>query len=91
MERSKIVDILIAPKLGNDVNIKGWVRTKRGSKGLSFVAINDVPELRFVHDTDDLVACLVDGNHDDAVRCFVINNHFFLCFGYGRNETDAAQ
>ncbi|WP_018028064.1 asparagine--tRNA ligase [Porphyromonas somerae] len=41
MERSKIVDILIAPKLGNDVNIKGWVRTKRGSKGLSFVAIND--------------------------------------------------
>ena len=53
--------------------------------------IVDVPELRFVHDTDDLVACLVDGNHDDAVRCFVINNHFFLCFGYGRNETDAAQ
>lgn len=41
MERSKIVDILMAPKLGNDVNIKGWVRTKRGSKGLSFVAIND--------------------------------------------------
>ena len=41
MERSKIVDILIAPKLGNDVNIKGWVRTKRGSKGLSFAAIND--------------------------------------------------
>ncbi|WP_297720215.1 asparagine--tRNA ligase [uncultured Porphyromonas sp.] len=40
-ERSKIVDILIAPKLGSDVNIKGWVRTKRGSKGLSFVAIND--------------------------------------------------
>lgn len=41
MERSKIVDILIAPQLGSDVNIKGWVRTKRGSKGLSFVAIND--------------------------------------------------
>lgn len=41
MERSKIVDILMAPKLGSDVNIKGWVRTKRGSKGLSFVAIND--------------------------------------------------
>ena len=41
MERSKIVDILIAPKVGSEVNIKGWVRTKRGSKGLSFVAIND--------------------------------------------------
>lgn len=41
MERTKIVDILIAPKVGSDINIKGWVRTKRGSKGISFVAIND--------------------------------------------------
>nr|WP_026215716.1 asparagine--tRNA ligase [Porphyromonas levii] len=41
MERTKIVDILIAPEAGSDVNIKGWVRTKRGSKGISFVAVND--------------------------------------------------
>lgn len=41
MERTKIVDILIAPEIGSDVNIKGWVRTKRGSKGISFVAVND--------------------------------------------------
>lgn len=41
MERTKIVDILIAPKVGSDVNIKGWVRTKRGSKGISFIAVND--------------------------------------------------
>lgn len=41
MERTKIVDVLIAPKLGSDVNIRGWVRTKRGSKGISFLAIND--------------------------------------------------
>lgn len=41
MERTKIVDILIAPEVGSDVNIKGWVRTKRGSKGISFVAVND--------------------------------------------------
>lgn len=41
MERTKIVDILIAPKVGSTVNIKGWVRTKRGSKGLSFIAVND--------------------------------------------------
>lgn len=41
MKRTKIVDILINPVLGSDINIKGWVRTKRGSKGLSFVAVND--------------------------------------------------
>lgn len=41
MKRSKIADILSQPSLGEEVNIKGWVRTKRDSKGLSFVAVND--------------------------------------------------
>lgn len=41
MERTRIVDLLISPKVGSIVNIKGWVRTKRGSKALSFIAVND--------------------------------------------------
>jgi asparaginyl-tRNA synthetase len=39
--RIKIKDLLSAPPIGTDINIKGWVRTKRGSKNVSFVAIND--------------------------------------------------
>ncbi len=39
--RIKIKELLSAPPVGTDVNIKGWVRTKRGSKNVSFVAIND--------------------------------------------------
>lgn len=41
MKRTKIVDLLISKEIDREVNIKGWVRTKRGSKALSFIAIND--------------------------------------------------
>jgi asparaginyl-tRNA synthetase len=39
--RIKIKDLLANPPAGSPVNVKGWVRTKRGSKNVSFVAIND--------------------------------------------------
>lgn len=39
--RIKIKDLITQPELNATVNIKGWVRTKRGSKNVSFVAIND--------------------------------------------------
>lgn len=41
MRRNKIADILNHPSIDEEVNVKGWVRTKRGSKGISFMAIND--------------------------------------------------
>lgn len=39
--RIKIKDLLANPQTGRLVNVRGWVRTKRGSKNVSFVAIND--------------------------------------------------
>lgn len=41
MERSSIKSLLNSDKSGFDVLIKGWVRTKRDSKGFSFLEIND--------------------------------------------------
>jgi asparaginyl-tRNA synthetase len=41
MKRTKIKDILIGDKIGSPCNVKGWVRTKRGSKNVSFIALND--------------------------------------------------
>ena len=41
MKRVKIVDLLKATTFGESVCIKGWVRTRRGSKQVAFVAIND--------------------------------------------------
>ncbi len=46
MKRSKIIDLLNSESSGFEVLIKGWVRTKRVSKGLCFVEINDGSCLR---------------------------------------------
>ncbi|NMA74079.1 MAG: asparagine--tRNA ligase [Bacteroidales bacterium] len=41
VSRTKNVDLLKREDYGALVNIKGWVRTRRGSKKVSFVAMND--------------------------------------------------
>ena len=41
MERVRIVDLLNSTDFGESVCIKGWVRTRRGSKQVAFVAVND--------------------------------------------------
>lgn len=41
MKRTKIVDLLRSPKLGEEVCVKGWVRTHRASKSVDFIAVND--------------------------------------------------
>ncbi len=41
LKRTKIIDLLKSEKYGEQVCVKGWVRTKRGSKNVAFLAIND--------------------------------------------------
>ena len=41
MKRTKINDLLKAPVFGSVVNVKGWVRTRRGNKTVNFIALND--------------------------------------------------
>ena len=41
IQRTVIVDALKRTDYGTKVNIKGWVRTRRGNKNVSFIALND--------------------------------------------------
>ncbi len=41
IKRTKIVDALGLTNYGSEINVKGWVRTKRGNKNVSFIALND--------------------------------------------------
>lgn len=56
MKRSRIKDVLKHPEtvgFGNDVCVKGWVRTKRGNSNVAFIALNDgsiVTNLQIVAD-----------------------------------------
>ncbi len=41
MIRTKIVDAIKRTDFGTEINVKGWVRTRRGNKNVSFIALND--------------------------------------------------
>lgn len=41
LTRTKIKELLKAEKIGQKVNVKGWVRTKRESKNVIFINLND--------------------------------------------------
>ncbi|WP_161889466.1 asparagine--tRNA ligase [Pontibacter russatus] len=41
MQRIKVKDLLTGAEAGKEVLLKGWVRTKRGNKFVSFIAVND--------------------------------------------------
>lgn len=41
MKRTKIRELLSLPALDTEVLVKGWVRTRRGNKNISFIALND--------------------------------------------------
>ena len=41
MKRTKIVDLFAPEKLGHEVSVMGWARTRRGNKHVQFVALND--------------------------------------------------
>lgn len=41
ISRTKIADALHLTNYGEEINVKGWVRTRRGNKNVGFVALND--------------------------------------------------
>ncbi|MEN6455445.1 MAG: OB-fold nucleic acid binding domain-containing protein, partial [Prolixibacteraceae bacterium] len=41
MKREKIKEVLSAGQVGRQVLVKGWVRTRRESKNVNFIALND--------------------------------------------------
>ncbi len=41
MQRTKVIDALKRTDFGSDILVEGWVRSKRGSKGIFFIALND--------------------------------------------------
>jgi len=62
MTRLKIKEILKEGKAGSEVVAKGWVRTKRGSKNVNFIALNDgstIHNLQVVVDVENFEEALL--------------------------------
>lgn len=54
MERTKIKELLQRTDYGTNVCVKGWVRTRRGSKSVSFIALNDGSTIKNVQIVADV-------------------------------------
>jgi len=71
MKRIKIIDLLKSSEkyLENDVLVKGWVRTRRISKNVVFIALNDgstIKNIQIVFSLDDTEQSAVDDANTGA-------------------------
>ncbi|MDE7126046.1 MAG: asparagine--tRNA ligase, partial [Muribaculaceae bacterium] len=54
MKRTKIVRLFDPALIGQEVSVKGWVRTRRGNKHVQFVALNDGSTIRNIQIVFDM-------------------------------------
>lgn len=85
IRRTKIVDLLKREDFGAMVNVKGWVRTRRGSKQVNFIALNDGSTINNVQIVVDLA------NFDEELlklittgACLSVNGELVKSVGSGQ-------
>ena len=84
--RTKIVDVLKSEAYGTTVNVKGWVRTRRGSKQVSFIALNDgstINNVQIVVDVEKLGEEFLKPITTGA--CISVNGELVKSQGQGQN------
>ncbi len=85
IRRTKIVDLLKRDDFGATVNVKGWVRTRRGSKQVSFIALNDgstINNVQIVVDVDRFDETLLKDITTGA--CLSVNGELTESVGSGQ-------
>jgi asparaginyl-tRNA synthetase len=69
MKRIRIVELLELKDFGKEITTMGWVRTIRGSKNVSFIALNDgscLKNMQIVADAETIPAAVTDRIHSGA-------------------------
>ncbi|MBQ7495239.1 MAG: asparagine--tRNA ligase [Bacteroidaceae bacterium] len=61
MKRTKVIDALKRTDFGSNITVMGWVRSKRGSKGIFFIALNDGSTIKNIQIVGE------DQNFDEAM------------------------
>ena len=54
IKRTKVIDLLQRKDFGSEVTVMGWVRSKRGSKNVNFIALNDGSTIKNVQIVADV-------------------------------------
>ena len=92
IKRTVIKTLLEAPALGTVVNVKGWVRTRRGNKNVCFIALNDGSTIKNIQIVVDL-ARFTDEQLRDVTTgaCLSVNGLLVESVGSGQSaEIQAA-
>lgn len=86
MKRTKISDLLLSDAYGSEATVMGWVRSKRGSKAVRFIALNDgstIKTLQVVADVakfdDELMKQVTTG------ACLSVTGTLVQSIGGGQN------
>ena len=74
MSRTIIVEALKRTDFGAEVNIKGWVRTRRGNKNVSFIALNDGSTINNIQVVAD------NEKFGDEYRLYMTETKMFIPF-----------
>jgi asparaginyl-tRNA synthetase len=84
--RIRIVDLLKSEDYGSTVNVKGWVRTRRGSKSVNFIALNDGSTIKNIQIVADV------SNFDEELlkqittgACLSVDGQLVKSIGGGQN------
>lgn len=86
IKRTRIADLFKKEDYGTIVNVKGWVRTRRGSKKIAFIALNDgstIYNVQIVVDPtafdEDLIKNITTG------ACLSVNGEMVQSVGSGQS------
>jgi len=86
IKRTRIIEALASEEYGKDINVKGWVRTRRGSKSVNFIALNDGSTIKNIQVVAD-----VDKFDDEVLRkittgaCLSVDGKLVQSVGNGQN------
>ncbi len=74
MKRTEIKSLLQLKEYGSEVVVQGWVRTKRGSKNVAFIALNDgstLNNIQIVVDVTENTTSILENIHTGAALSVV--------------------
>ncbi|MBD98757.1 MAG: asparagine--tRNA ligase, partial [Verrucomicrobia bacterium] len=86
MKRSEIKHLLKEGEMNQSIDVKGWVRTKRGSKNVSFIALNDgstIQNIQVVVDFQKIDAEVLESVHTGA--CIAVQGELLASQGSGQS------
>ena len=86
MKRTKITEVLQRQDFDTEVNVKGWVRTRRVSKSVNFIALNDgstINNVQIVADVERFDAEMLKQITTGA--CLSVNGILVQSQGSGQN------